>query len=157
MAPTRGPWDPTSGTPLMDLGTPSQTDGTPQTPSKRRKPIVNEIILKRWCQNRNLWEKDTGKRGVTWWGVTTHQASWADGLCKYCKGLPHPAYPASLMSCYTPTCGTKSQTSFPQIFQWYLWHFSTIFFDWPIFSNRVSWLGIAGEWIVHETGKCRTS
>ena len=41
---------------------------------------------------------------------------------KYCKGLP---------------CGTKSWTSFSQIFQWYLWHFSTIFFDWPIFSNGV--------------------
>ena len=45
--------------------------------------------------------------------------------------------PASLMTRYTPTCGTKSWTSFSQLFQWYLWHFSTIFFDWPIFSNGV--------------------
>ena len=41
------------------------------------------------------------------------------------------------MSRYTPTCGTKSWTSFSQLFQWYLWHFSTIFFDWPSFSNGV--------------------
>merc|ERR1719447_275744 len=30
--------------------------------------------------------------------VTTHQASWAGILCKYCKGLPRPSAYASLMS-----------------------------------------------------------
>ena len=29
-------------------------------------------------------------------GVTTHQESWEGGLCKYCKGLPHPSACASL-------------------------------------------------------------
>ena len=58
----------------------------------------------------------------------TCQANRADGLCQYCKGLPPPPCPANLMSRYTPTCGTKSWTSFSQLFQWYLCHFSTIFF-----------------------------
>ena len=97
-------------------------------------PFKNNLVL--WCSQNNTFElwtdhpvckkrtnckrnftkkimpesKSLGKRCfrlcATWWGVTTHQASWADGLCKYCKGLPHPSAYASLMSRYTPSCGT---------------------------------------------------
>ena len=34
--------------------------------------------------------KRSSRFGATCWGITTPQANRADGLCKYCKGLPHP-------------------------------------------------------------------
>ena len=40
--------------------------------------------------------KRSSRFGATCWGITTHQANRADGLCKYCKGLPHPSACASL-------------------------------------------------------------
>ena len=38
----------------------------------------------RECYFWILWEKDIRKRGVTWWGVTTHQASTGKGVGKGC-------------------------------------------------------------------------
>ena len=56
--------------------------------------------------------KRSSRFGATCWGITTHQANRADGLCKYCKGLPHPSAQFSLTSRYT----LSSDTSFPYIF-----------------------------------------
>ena len=53
---------------------------------KRYTPLEIEwqsnliILKKQWRQNWNLWEKDLRDRGVTWRGVTTHQASIGRGV-----------------------------------------------------------------------------
>ena len=67
-------------------------------PGLTEKSLVRTLheslrILVRECHFWNFWEKDIRKRGVTWWGVTTHQASTGKGVGKGCPApLPVPAW-----------------------------------------------------------------
>ena len=54
--------------------------------------------------------------GATCWGITTHKANRADGLCKYCKGLPHPPAHASLWVVIPQHVAPNLELLFPNYF-----------------------------------------
>ena len=60
--------------------------------------------------------KRSSRFGATCWGITTHQANRADGLCKYCKGLPHPSACASLWVVIPQHVAPNLELLFPNYF-----------------------------------------
>ena len=81
--------------------------------------------------------KRSSRFGATCWGITTHQANRADGLCKYCKGLPHPPAHASLWVVIPQHVAPNLELLFPNYFSGTYGISVQFFFDWPIFSNGV--------------------
>ena len=81
--------------------------------------------------------KRSSRFGATCWGITTHQANRADGLCKYCKGLPHPSACASLWVVIPQHVAPNLELLFPNYFSGTYGISVQFFFDWPSFSNGV--------------------
>ena len=81
--------------------------------------------------------KRSSRFGATCWGITTPQANRADGLCKYCKGLPHPPAHASLWVVIPQHVAPNLELLFLKNFNGTYGISVHFFFDWPIFSNGV--------------------
>ena len=86
--------------------------------------------------------KRSSRFGATCWGITTHQANRADGLCKYCKGLPHPSACASLWVVIPQHVAPNLELLFPNYFSGTYGISVQFFFDWSSFSNGV----VLGQW-----------
>ena len=78
---------------------------------KRNKNCTEKIMVP-----LKFLRKRSSRFGATCWGITTHQANRADGLCKYCKGLPHPPAHASLWVVIPQHVAPNLELLFPNYF-----------------------------------------
>ena len=112
--------------------------------AKLHHPPCLEITCK-WNKNctgkimvpLKFLRKRSSRFGATCWGITTPQANRADGLCKYCKGLPHPPAHASLWVVIPQHVAPNLELLFPNYFSGTYGISVQFFFDWSIFSNGV--------------------
>ena len=61
------------------------------------KVVLGQVTTSMYCKSNGaieIFKKNMYGKEVSLERLTTCQANRADGLCKYCKGLPHP--PAQL-------------------------------------------------------------
>ena len=82
--------------------------------------------------------KRSSRFGATCWGITTHQANRADGLCKYlckyCKGLPYPPAQLAWWVAIPQHVAPKLELLFPKYFS-SAYGILVQFFYWPNFST----------------------
>ena len=91
--------------------------------------------------------KRSSRFGATCWGITTHQANRADGLCKYCKGLPHPSACASLWVVIPQHVAPNLELLFPNYFNGAYGISVQFFLIGPFFLTGC-------RWEQNYTGKC---